>query len=159
MPLDHPRQGVQQVAPGGKFIRIAEPPILVVFQLGPALVFIVVRQPESLRIGHMNRHRHAELPAGFPNRIQLRIVHADEFALFVAQIQAKLFKFLETGGAQPVAFLDLVRRAFGKIRLVPAGVIEIHVMNEPSREEAVGELFVALEFGQFARLVSDGSPA
>ena len=58
-----------------------------------------------------------------------------------------------------MAFLDLFDRAFGKVRLIPVSVIEVHVVYEPAREKLIRQALVALEIGLFAFLASGRAPA
>ena len=54
---------------------------------------------------------------------------------------------------------NLFDRPFGKIRLVPARVVQVHVMHEAAGEKFVGQLLVALELGRFAFLMRGGPAA
>ena len=84
MPRDHAVERGQQFLARRIFRRIAEPPATVILQLRPALVLVIVRQPEGARIGDVDRHRHPQFAALRPDRIELRIVDLDQLALAVA---------------------------------------------------------------------------
>src|SRR5213075_3466604 len=107
----------------------------------------------------MNRDWHAKLSTAFPNRIEFRIVNLDQPARAIAKIKPQPLVFLEAGRAEPVPLLDLSDCALWEIRLVPPGVIQIHVRNESSCKKLVGQLLVASELGRPIPLVRGRSSA
>src|SRR5207247_7411448 len=122
--LDHAVERLENVLPRREAPRFAEPPGAVALELTPALVFLVVRLPEGLGVGDMDRDRHPQLAAAFPDRIELRIIHLDQLPPAVAQVQAEPLELLQPGGAQAVAFFDLPHCAYGPVGVVPALAVE-----------------------------------
>ena len=153
MPRDHPVERGQQFVVRRIFVGVAKPPGWMVLQFLPTFVPFVVREPKRLRISDVNRDWHAQVAAAFPDPVQLRIVNPDELARAVAQVKAQPLVFLEPRRAQPMSFLDLSSRTLGEIRLVPACVVQVHVMHKAAGEKFVGEFFVPLELGAFACLM------
>src|SRR5206468_3087977 len=77
----------------------------------------------------------------------------------IAKEETEALVFLEARGAEAMACFDLLGSAFGKIRFVPAGVIEVHVMQKPSGKKLVGQRFVAFEFGRRVAFARDHAAA
>ena len=80
--------------------RIAKPPASMVFQFRPAFVVVVIRQPERFWVTHMNRHGHVQFAAPLPDRIQFRIINANQCTAAIFQKQSEPFEFLESGSPQ-----------------------------------------------------------
>ena len=119
VPRDHAIERFQQFLPRRKPVGIAKPPVFMVLQFVPALVFFIVGQPKCSRIGHVDRNRHVQFPAAFPHRIELRIIHLEKLAFLVPKEQTEPLVFLETGRAETVPLFDLFDCPFRKIRLIP----------------------------------------
>jgi len=75
------------------------------------------------------------------------------------QVQPEPLPLLEPGRAKPVTLLDLTNGALGEARLIPARVIEIHVIGEPARMQPVTQRLVPLERRKLVLLVSHRSAA
>ena len=80
MARDHAVKRAQQRFVRRILVCVAKPPGRVVLQFLPTLVRWVVREPERLWIGDVNRDRHAQVAAPFPDRVELGIINPDEFA-------------------------------------------------------------------------------
>src|SRR3954468_1232237 len=85
MSSDDLAECLEKFHPRWIFVGIPEPPTFVVPQFLPALIFLVVRQPESPGISHMDGHRQVEFATPLPNRVQLRIIHAQQLASTIAE--------------------------------------------------------------------------
>src|SRR5438046_7762268 len=110
MPRNHAVERFENLFPRRKFVRVAEPPASMVFEFLPALILFVVWKPKRLRVRHMNRHRHVQFPATFPNRIELRVVDFEQLARSITQIKAETLVFLEPRRAEAMPFLHLLPR-------------------------------------------------
>jgi len=127
---------------------ISEPPWAMIFQFLPPFVLRVEGKPEGARVRDVNRHGHVQFAAPFPDGIEPRVIDSDQLAFAVTQEEAEALVFLEPRRAEAMSFLDLFHRTFREIGLVPAFVIEIHVLKKSTGSEPVGKFLVSLECGR-----------
>ena len=126
-----------------------ERPVRVVVQLLVPLVEAVRRQEERLRVANVDGHRDAERRAGFPHRIEPRIVdrHEPPRRAVLAQIEAKNLQHLETACAGFVRALDLCGLKRRIARLVGPAPPRFREADEPSRMYGVELLDHLLQSG------------
>ena len=138
-------QGFQERLPGRVFVGVAEPPALVVLEFFPALVGFVEGLPEGLGIARVNGDGHAQLSAAAPDAVEPGIVHRDKPAAGIAQEQPQPLELFQPGGARAAALVDLFGGRLGEPGFVPPGIVQVHVMDEPPREQGVGLALVLFE--------------
>ena len=136
--LDDAVARLQQGLARRVLVRVAEPPGLVVFELHPALVLVVVWEPERLRVGDVDRDRHAQLATALPDRVELRVVDLDQLASLVSKVESEALVFFQPRGALAVPLLDLPQRMRFPVRPVPVRVVEVHVVDEAPRRDTLG---------------------
>lgn len=140
-------ESVEKLQAWRVYFRVAEPPRSVVFEFVPALILVVVGFPEGFRVGDVDGDGHGEFAAAFPDGIEFRVVDGDDLFVAVADGEAEAFVLFEAGGTGAVSGFDLGDGAVGEPGVVPAAVVEVHVVDEASRGDFVGAGFVFLEGG------------
>ena len=115
-------------------------------KLEPAFVRVVERLKEGLRFRDMNQHRHVLSGAGVPNRIELRIVHAQPASVGPAIEHAQVLENLQPDRASLEIALELLRRPgaeTGRDRLAEIDIRKQHhpvlVTALPDRLHAVAQ--------------------
>ena len=100
-------------------------------KLEPAFVRVVERLKEGLRFRDMNQHRHVLPGAGVPNRIELRIVHAQPASVGPAIEHAQVLENLQPGRASLEIGLELLRRPGAETRRDRLAEIDIRKQHHP----------------------------
>ncbi len=157
--LDDALERGEKLLAGRVLLRVAEPPARMVFELLPAFVLLVVGEPEGLRVGHVDGHGHPQAPERVPHGVEARVVDLVEGALLVAQEEPQALELLEAGGAETVPLLDLRDGLLGEVGGLPVRVVEVHVLEEATRELPVRQLFGRLELRRLPGGVGDGPSA
>ncbi len=73
-----------------------------------ALIETVDRLEECHRIGNVNRHRQPQGAARLPHRVEPPVVHLDQFASAVPQIQSQRLEHLQTARTVPFGLFHQV---------------------------------------------------
>src|SRR5580698_8927731 len=96
---DHSIAGFEELHIAGEIFSV-KGPVGVIVELFKTLVGAVGGKEKGFGIGDVNSHGHVEGAAGFPHRIETRIVDFDEaaFADIFAKIEAERFENLESAG-------------------------------------------------------------
>ena len=79
-------------------------------QLQPSLVGVIERIEKRLRLGDVDQHRHVEPRARLPNRIELRLVHAQTTAVRLAIEHAEVLEHLQADRTRFDVRFELGRR-------------------------------------------------
>ena len=119
MTLDHPQALGVQLGSIRKILAVKEP-VGVVVQFMPALVLGIQRREKCARITCVNQDRAMVSAAKLPERVDPRIIDADQPATAVAMAQAEGLVDLQPLGASLETRLQPLELAIGPARLVDA---------------------------------------
>ena len=107
-----------------------EAPVGVREKLLVALVVLVDGMEESLGVGHVDGHGDSQPAALRPDGIEARVIHGDELARLVPDLEPEVFEDLQAAGAARNGIVNLAHHFLGEIRVVDLAPVDLREHRE-----------------------------